>query len=245
MNHPRVIVVNILKTLGIRRVVGKIYYKYFHGFNPAGKGLPEAVEKCFDKAKELKTVDCGDYLEFGIYKGFTFAFAFHYAQKLNLQKMRFFGFDSFQGLPKIEGLDIVKQMPFYKGQYSAEKEKVHRDIDKTNVDWNKSFLIEGFFDKSLNNETKNKYKLNKIAVCLIDCDLHSSTVEVLNFIKDMLMDSTILIFDDWNAFGDDNERGQRRAFRDFLSANKHFKSEEYFSYGAYGKVFILNVNNNF
>jgi hypothetical protein len=57
----------------------------------------------------------------------------------------------------------------------------------------------------------------------------------------MLLDKTILMFDDWNTFNKDNDKGQRKAFSDFLQMNKHITAEEFFSYGVWGKVFILNI----
>ena len=54
--------------------------------------------------------------------------------------------------------------------------------------------------------------MDKISIALIDCDLYSSTALVLKFIRNMLMDKTILIFDDWNCFDGDSQKGQRRAF---------------------------------
>src|SRR4051812_9121648 len=47
----------------------------------------------------------GDYLEFGVWEGSTFAHAFHQAQRNHLTSMRFYAFDSFEGLPPISGVD--------------------------------------------------------------------------------------------------------------------------------------------
>jgi len=237
--HIRLLLVELLKRLKLNKLAHKIYYSYIHGFNPAGKELPDAVERCFKKAVELGVGSSGDYYEFGLFKGYTFWHAQATAKKHMLNHMRFFGFDSFAGLPEIHGTDKTKKEFFYEGQYSHPKEKVVSDLTAKGVDWNKTFLIEGFFNETLNEETKKKYKMNKISVGLIDCDLYSSTVDVLNFIQDMIMDKTILIFDDWNAFKKDNERGQRKAFREFLEMNKQFSAEEFFAYGLYGRVFIL------
>ena len=243
MGHPRVIIVKLLRLTKLNKIAAKIYYKYFHGFNSAGKELPEVIEKTFNKAREFGTTDNGDYYEFGIFKGHTFAHACNYAKEINLPQMRFFGFDSFQGLPEISGVDITENMGFYKSQYSSEKEQVSRDIDNTEVDWSKINFIKGFFNDSLNDETRETFAMKKISVALIDCDLYSSTVDVLSFIQEMVLDKTILIFDDWNAFDKDKNRGQRKAFGEFLAANKHITAEDYFSYGAYGKIFILAVEN--
>ena len=48
MMHPRVIIVKLLRLTKLNKVAAKIYYKYFHGFNSAGKELPEVIEKCRD-----------------------------------------------------------------------------------------------------------------------------------------------------------------------------------------------------
>ena len=241
MIHARVLIVKILRLFKVNRIIAKIYYKYIHGFNPAIKELPEVIEKCFNKAVELKTVENGDYFEFGIFKGYTFAYANNYGKKIKLKNMRYFGFDSFKGLPEVVGLDVTRDMPFYKGQYYAPKAKVVKDLENTGIDWSKAHLVDGFFCDTLSDESREKFNMGNVSVALIDCDLYSSTKEVLDFIKDMIIDNSILIFDDWNTFNSDNERGQRKAFKDFLYANDHITATEYFSYGVYGIAFIISV----
>jgi O-methyltransferase len=241
MAHPRVILVKALKKVKLNRIASKIYYKYIHGFNSAGKELPEVIEKCFNKAIEFGTAAKGHYYEFGIYKGHTFAHACNFGQKNNLNNMRYFGFDSFHGLPEIKGLDKTKEENFYKGQYCAPKDRVIRDVTSAGVNWDNAFLIEGYFNQSLNIQTKEDHKMDKIAVALVDCDLHSSTVEVLDFMKDMIIDKTIIIFDDYDTYDANDDLGQRRAFKDFLKENKNITYEEWFTYGAYGHVFIINM----
>ena len=57
----------------------------------------------------------------------------------------------------------------------------------------------------------------------------------------MILDKTIILFDDWNCFNKDNERGQRKAFDEFLDKNGElFHVEEFFEYGLYGQVFIVS-----
>jgi hypothetical protein len=239
MGLNRLLIVKFLQKTRLNKISHKIYYSYFHGFKASHPPLLRAVETCLQKALELGITESGDYYEFGIFKGYTFWYAQHTAMQLGLQKMRFFGFDSFAGLPKVEGMDKTKHNEFYKGQYACPKETVRKNLNSKNVDWTKTFLIEGFFENSLTQETKMKYRMDKMAIALIDCDLYSSTTEVLNFIQDMLIDKTILIFDDWNCFNADNERGQRKAFRDFLDSHKQLRADEFISFGHYGQTFIL------
>lgn len=54
-----------------------------------------------------------------------------------------------------------------------------------------------------------------------------------------MADQSLILFDDWNCFNADSEKGQRKAFREFLTHNDHFTVRELFSYGQYGQVFIV------
>lgn len=241
MTPIRLLIVKLLQKTKLNKLAHQIYYTYVHGFNPATKEIVSAIEIAFKKAMELGTANNGDYYEFGLFKGYAFCYAQKTANKYGFKKMRFFGFDSFKGLPKVQGKDETKEEIFYEGQYACSKEKVIENLNYNGVDWNKTFLIEGFFEDSLNEPTKEKHHMNKVAVALIDCDLYSSTVEVLNFLEKLIMNKTILIFDDWNCFGKDNERGQRKAFREFIERNRHLSAEEMFTYGLYGQAFVIKL----
>jgi hypothetical protein len=240
MSSIRLIIVKFLQKTKLNKLAHKIYYSYFHGFNPATKEIISALEIAFQKSSELGTINQGDYYEFGIFKGYAFWYAQKIANQHNSNKMNFWGFDSFQGLPPVKEKDKTQEEIFYQGQYSCIKDKVIDNLKNQGVDWNRTFLIEGYFEDSLKEELKQKHSMNKVAVALIDCDLYYSTVEVLSFIENLIMDKTILIFDDWNCFDKDNERGQRKAFREFLDKNQNLSAEELFSYGLYGQAFILS-----
>jgi hypothetical protein len=242
MNKNRLLIVKFLQLTKMNKFMHKIYYQYLHGFNTANKDVLPALEKCLKKSQNLGTSNEGGYYEFGIFKGFSFWFAQNKAKELGLEKLRFFGFDSFEGLPTIEGVDKTRRNIFYRGQYSCSQNDVVKNLDKYGVDWSRTFLIKGFFKDSLNERIKKQHKMDKIAIALIDCDLYSSTVEVLNFIKDMLIDNSILMFDDWNCFDKDNLKGQRKALKEFLEQNSHFAAQPYFSYSLYGQTFFIFKN---
>lgn len=239
MASLRLTVVKLLQQTKLNKVAHKIYYNYFHGFNTATKEVVTAIEIAFQKAMKLGIANKGDYYEFGLFKGYAFWQAQRIANNYNLKNMKYFGFDSFRGLPKVQGEDETKEEVFYEGQYACSKDQVTKNLAAKGVDWRKTFLIEGFFEDSLNEQTKEKYQMGKVAIALIDCDLYSSTSEVLRFIKDLITRNTILIFDDWNCFDKNDEKGQRKAFREFLENNKQFTAEELFEYGIYGQVFLI------
>jgi len=241
MVQLRPLVVKALQKTRLNRVAHRVYYSYVHGFNTASPGLLPAMERCFELAGEWNTAVQGDYCEFGIFKGYSFWYAQQLARRRRFDRMRFFGFDSFAGLPEVDGVDRTRDGDFYRGQYACSKEQVIRNLDSKGVDWNRTFLVEGFFEQTLNERTCRELGVERVSIALIDCDLYASTVCVLNFIRDLLTQRTIVLFDDWNCFDRDDNRGQRRALREFLEENPGLTAEPLFEYGVYGKVFALGA----
>ena len=235
---PRLLTAKLLRALGVNKIAHRAYYKYVHGFNTANKFVLPAIERCFQELVESGSPVSGDYMEFGLFKGYSFWYVQQVARRLNLHSMRFFGFDSFAGLPEPRGVDVTPDEHFYEGQFNCSRATVERNLDAEGVDWDRTFLIEGFFSDSLTLELRRKYSMKRVALALIDCDLYESTAHVLNFLKPMLDDGTILLFDDWNAFDASDAKGQRRALREFLGAGP-WGAEPLFAYGHYGQVFVM------
>lgn len=238
----RVQTVKLMRALGVNKFAARLYYKHIHGFNSAGKELPEVVHKCLKRAIETGISDQGDYCEFGIFKGHTFLRAQMAANKLGIKNMRFFGFDSFEGLPKPEGIDVTEEEHFYAGQYEWPIEAVRKELDAHGADWNRTFLVKGYFNDTLTEETRNKFGIESVPIALVDGDLYSSTVDSLKFFENLIIDNSMLIMDDWGGFDMDEERGQQRALAEFLHRNPQWKAEPWFSYGSYGQVFIIRTN---
>ena len=157
----------------------------------------------------------GDYLEFGVYRGLSFFSAYQLAQQHKLNQMKFFAFDSFQGLPMSEG------QAFQKGEFNGSKKLFIKLMKESGVDMSRTVIVEGQYSDSLNRFVKDDFGLKKAAVIHVDCDLYSSTKVVLNFIEDLIQSGTILIFDDWNAFDstvprqDVEQFGEQRAFKEW------------------------------
>jgi len=234
-------IVKILQRTGLNRFAHRLYYKHVHGFKSASSALPDILEKVFHKAADLGTLEKGDYYEFGIFKGYAFWWAQQVAGKhVVTDDTKFYGFDSFEGLPHVEGVDRTDSDDFYKGQYRCSLTDVKAALDKAGgVDWDRTVLTKGYFNESLTDELRDQHQMKPVAIALIDCDLYSSTLDVMRFIEPMVMDGSILIMDDWNCFDGDDDRGQRRAMNEFLSRNPQWRIDPIGEYGTWGKVFQL------
>lgn len=199
------------------------------------------AQSLIEKAALRVTYDhiVGDYLEFGTFRGRSLTNAYRalaatfgnrLTNELSLmsaeqtadcqtqwQSLRFVAFDSFQGLPELRGVDL-DGADFRAGQYACSKDDVARNLAEGGVDLSKVDFVEGWYESTCVPATKERLGLKSAAICWIDCDLYQSTREVLDFVKDLIVDGTILVFDDWFCYRGSPFRGQQRAFREFQQA---------------------------
>lgn len=122
-----------------------------------------------------------DYLEFGVAKGTSFKW---WIDNVKHKNARFFGFDTFTGLPEDWG-------PFKKGDMSGENEQ-----PKINDSRHKFY--QGIFQKTL-FEFLSTYKSDKRKVIHLDADLYSATLFVLTTLSPYLNKGDILFFDEFNV----------------------------------------------
>lgn len=127
--------------------------------------------------EHIKTNDYKDklFLEFGVFEGSTINFC-----SSLIPEAKFYGFDSFEGLPETSGVWV-------KGEFDV-KEKLPKVNDNIS-------LIKGYF-----NETLPKFleeHKEKAAFIHIDCDLYSSTKTVFDNIYDRIVPNTVIQFDEY------------------------------------------------
>lgn len=211
--------------------------RFIRDYSPKTYNRREIVRKIMSFVSSCKVE--GDYLEFGVYKGSTFVEVFKMAQSKGLEPMRFFAFDSFQGLPQIEGVDKSFNQ-FSPGEFSVGHDTFKSVLNQNKVDLDKVTIVPGWFKDTLNAETKIKLALKYAAVVWIDCDLYESTVPVLEFITDLVGDGTVLIFDDWYFYKGRPDMGERKAFAEWLERNRNFSITEFHKYFWHGNSFILH-----
>jgi hypothetical protein len=85
------------------RLLGALGLRDESDFIALNSGGDEAIAVALDRIKAAGVT--GDYYEFGLYRGHSLWSAQQAADRLGISGMRFFGFDSFEGLPEIEAND--------------------------------------------------------------------------------------------------------------------------------------------
>lgn len=218
------------------------YYKIDKANYPRKKKelMTKFLDDFFWKSFQMLRVNSveGDYLEFGsghLVRSFRLAYKYKVLENINL---RLFAFDSFEGLPEPEGID--KHNQWKKGAMAVSIEEFRNILKSQNISQKEYRIIPGFYNKTLDGCSPSKYSIEKAAMVFVDCDLYSSTVSVLNFVKEVLTDGCIIAFDDWFCFNGDPAKGEQRAFSEFLKENRVISVSKYLSFGWHGMSFIVH-----
>ena len=208
----------------------------------------------------------GDYLEFGCFRGDSFIRAYNmitsaieewssfkrtsYAytnmerakdafKKVKKFRRRFIAFDSFDGLPEIEGVDNGHPH-FAKGRYDCTETEFRKIISRAGVKLDDVVIVPGFYENTLHSKLKKDINLEKAAIVMIDCDLYTSTKMVLNFITDLISDGTIIIFDDWFSYKANPNKGEQKACNEWLEKKPEIHLVPYVRWGMTQMSFIVN-----
>jgi hypothetical protein len=204
-------VVAVLRLLRLNRAAARWVYR-LEGFATANVAVLDATGRALEHVRAEGVP--GDYLEFGVFKGASLLHAQRTADRLGIRGMRFYGFDSFAGLPEEPG---QKRPVFYAGQYACSEPRVRRWLTRAGADWTRLRLVPGFYDRTLTPQAKSELGVAACAAALLDCDVASSTAVALDWIDDLLVPGAVVVLDDFDAYGDGPdswEDVQRRALRE-------------------------------
>ncbi len=217
-------------------LINKIKSRLFHAILPESYRSRLLQPTLMEKVGRFVACEMieGDYMEFGTYQGSSFIDAYHkikasydnrIAQRVGGEEelealrrreklwsqMRFFAFDSFQGLPELTSEDR-KSDDFKVGQYAFSQEQFLDRVVSRGVPKERVTCIPGWFAETSNSKTFDSHGIKKAAVVWIDSDLYSSTRDVLSGLLSILQDGTVIIFDDWFSYRGSPFCGEQRAF---------------------------------
>lgn len=195
----------------------------------------------------------GDIFEFGVYTGRSLALLshFHEKSKESIHKLDFnrkiVGFDSFDGLPESDDHPRWKKSMFGINHSYHPICKIGEKVTPSVIydlfqSYNlpKPHIESGSFSTTILNTVPLKY--TKAALVHIDCDLYSSTTDVLKGISPILQEGTLLLFDDWFNFKGNKNKGEQKAFYEYFKNQTKWSYIEYQTYATFGKSFIVTNN---
>jgi hypothetical protein len=179
----------------------------------------------------------GDYAEFGCHDAMTFRLAFRWSRAhRRFPKRMLWAFDSFQGLPQPEsGLDA--HPAWTPGAMATSLAKFQQICRRAGMRERDDYrTVAGFYRDSLGSAAELPAD---IALAYVDCDLHSSTRDVLQFLKPRLKHGMVLAFDDWHCIAPDAISGERAAFLEFQREENRFHFLPFLPIGWHGTSFVV------
>ena len=139
------------------------------------------------------------WLEFGVAEGRTI----NYISKFTTSTV--YGFDSFEGLPEM-----------WRDGYDTGAFTRHGQLPQVNSNVK---LVKGWFNETLPEFIKNQNK--KVSFIHMDADLYSSTKCIFDVLKEYMDNDCVIVFDELvNYPGFDGEKGELKAFYEFITENK-------------------------
>lgn len=163
-----------------------------------------------------------DYLEFGTADCETFLW---WLRKNTNADSRFFGFDTFTGLPEDWGI-------YKKGAFGLEG--IIPDVKD-----DRASLYKGLFQDTLHGFLKD-YRNERRKVILPDADLYSSTLFVMTTLAPFLKEGDILIFDEFSS-----QQHEFLAYENFLKAFPYVQLECFAASNNYSCVaFKVHIHHN-
>jgi len=162
----------------------------------------------------LGSIEPGDLLEFGCYKGGNAIFMAHVARQL-YPGMRVYALDTFEGMPDVDkGVDAHNKSDF-RDVDLRELQSYARRIGLTNLEF-----VPGCFEDTAETVLKRS---RKIALAHIDCDIGSSVRYSYQVVKDRMAEGGYIVFDDANV---SSCIGATEAVEDLLIRRDGLNSEQ-------------------
>jgi hypothetical protein len=182
----------------------------------------------------------GSYLEFGLYRGASFAQFYHAFRRRKLS-VPMFGFDSFEGMPTAHGADADAAFrPYATGHFACTEEALRRELTRRRVPAERYTLIAGFYDRSLRPELYAMPGLQLAAVVFVDCFYLDSTRMALQFVTPLLQHGSLVMLNSYFRFKGHPDHGERGAMEAWTRQHPGFRLTEYAKFGTAGIAFIVH-----
>ena len=160
----------------------------------------------------------GSILDCGIWKGNTTRALARIFPSIDIQ-----AFDSLEGLPD----DWVTSI---KGTFKLSE----NELNELDLPQNCNFY-KGWFSNTL-PVWKSNESFETISLIRVDCDIYSSTKNIFDVVGDMMVEGTIIIFDELIGYMG-WERHEYKAFNEFLLEHPSIE----FRYESFGETYVAGV----
>jgi O-methyltransferase len=178
----------------------------------------------------------GDYLEFGVAHGKTMWAAWRASRTLGLHP-RLWAFDSFVGLPEPTSEVDTGHPSWQKGRYAVTQDRFRTNLQSMGVA-DDVHVVPGFFSDTLIPENRGTLPTS-VALAYVDCDMYASTVDVLDYLRDIVTTGSIVAFDDWFCWSPTGRSGEQIALEEMMQSCPELQFNSYIPIGWHGMSFFV------
>jgi hypothetical protein len=196
--------------------------------------------RAFDFLKDNRVQ--GDYHEFGCHRCRTFRMALTEARRQNLDGMKFWAFDSFEGLPDPASDTSVEI--WKRGALTTSEADFLAMVRSHGLYLDRVSTVKGFYSDTLTVQLRRKLLdgESKIALVNIDCDLYESAESVFEFIDPLMQEGTVVYIDDLFAGNKGSPaRGVMRAFLEYQGKTR-WRFLRHLDVGWWGRSYIVYLD---
>ncbi|MEP6914021.1 MAG: TylF/MycF/NovP-related O-methyltransferase [Acidobacteriota bacterium] len=178
----------------------------------------------------------GDYCEFGSHGCVTFRLAYQQSRRHG-RRTKLWAFDSFAGFP--QAADGKDDHPKWRqGGMNFSLDQFRQTCDLAGIAESEYRVVPGYFEESLASLPPEEAPKD-ICLAYIDCDMFTSTMTVLDFLRPRLKHGMIIAFDDYYCWSATQPSGERQAMRQAFPADGPWELVPYLPYGWHGASFML------
>ncbi len=176
----------------------------------------------------------GDYLEFGTGHGKTLWCAWKASRAVGLNP-HLWAFDSFKGLPPCDNPIDESHPAWQTGRYAVSELKLRANLEAMGVPDDDLTTVPGFFADSLCRPGLPE----TVSLAYVDCDMYSSTIDVLKYLATILRHGSIVAFDDFFCWSPSNRSGEQVALEEFVQKHPKLRFNRYLPIGWHGMSFFV------
>jgi hypothetical protein len=196
--------------------------------------------RTFDFLKDNRVQ--GDYHEFGCHRCRTFRMALTEARRQNLDHMKFWAFDSFEGLPDPASDTSVET--WRRGALTTSEAEFMSMVRAHGLYCDRVSTVKGFYSDTLTVRMRRQFleRESKIALVNIDCDLYESAVPVFEFVDPLMQEGTVVYIDDLFAGNKGSPaRGVMRAFLEYQRKTR-WRFLRHLDVGWWGRSYVVYLD---
>lgn len=175
-----------------------------------GRGLRKIIEKCDEIEQSWLSLSIGHE-------------TIRWLDRARVLRRRFIGFDSFQGVSAPTEMDGALMQ---EGDLACPLSVVQENLRYIWCNKERVQLVAGWFSDTLKPELRGALNLERAALIHLDCDLYEPSLQALDWCAPLIHDNTVVILDDYFLFGGHPDRGQRRAWEEWLLTHREFRVTE-------------------